>query len=449
MSQPIPHAVILSLLLVSCGPRTWEGSRAPRVPVALPPAAIEIVVDDQDGEPGFVLTGDNWATWGMPAGEGYDSGDTSYHYLTAYSGDGDRLGTATWTPTLPTAGVWELSTWFRRTENRSSDADHYIYAGDGTTTHLSLDQRGDGASAWVELGEFWCAAGVGGCTVLLDGDDGQSDEANAIRFRLVSGEWPEAAPCEEVPAPGPHTLEWPAGSVEGDDWEDADEARGTEDGREAHSSNVDAGETLSASGWELCDPPGDETIDAVRVGVRSRVQYTSGEYALELALNAGGDAEAVFSHSTSSWEMVEVTRDRPSWGWADLQRLEANLVLHDHPGGARDSDAWVDAFTLQVDFTTRSTDTGDDTGSPDTGSKDTGHTQDSLSPETGDSAETPDDEDKDTEARETTPPPGDRVRYHSAEVCGCASSAHASPGAMWLCLLALLRRRAGAPGRCL
>lgn len=336
---------MVHLLLSACVP-------APEpVPVL---AADEVIVDDQDGSPGFTTTGDNWSTWSMPSGYGFDGGDTSYHYLTSYEGDGDRKGTATWSPDLPRAGTYQVSAWYRLTSNRSDDADHYVYDASGASHHVSVDQTGDGASGWVELAEVSCNAGRGGCTVVLDGDDGQSDEANAMRFLYVGGGTVEASPCDEDPGPGAHTWTWYAGDVDGSGWEDTSQARGEADGDEAHSENVDEGEDLEASDWGVCDPLGTESIDRVVLGVRSRTQYDSGKYELELSLSGGGSAESVFNHTDLDWDDVDVTGDRASWSWSTVDALTARLKLHDHPGGYRDSDAWVDAFRVEVSFTTAS-----------------------------------------------------------------------------------------------
>lgn len=404
----------------------------------LPISSDDVIVDDQDGSPTFTTSGDDWTTWSMPSGEGYDSGDTSYHYQSAYVGDGDQRSSATWTPTLSAAGTWEVSTWFRRTSNRTDDADHYVYDATGASHHVTIDQTGEGPSDWVSLGEYACNAGSGGCYVVLKGD-GDSDEANAMRFTLVSGTLPETSPCDEVPTPGSHTWEWNAGSIDDEGWEDTSNARGAEDGDEAHSPNVDAGEHLTASDWGVCDPDGDETISRVELGVRARMQYDSGTYALVLALDGGGSARTTFSRTSLGWETVDLTGDR-AWTWADLEGMEAAVTLEDHPGGARDSDAWVDAFRLKVTFVTPDdpppTDTGVppvDTGVPptDTGvpPTDTGPAGDTATgDETGDPG--------------SAGPPG----VYGGEGCNCATGG--APSLRWemapiLGLLGLVRRRSG------
>jgi len=338
-----------------------------------PVQAEEIVIDDQDGAPWFTTTGDDWAEWGT-LGYGFDADDTSYLYTSHTVGGSDRRGTATWTPDIATAGTYAVAVWFRRTENRTTDADHVLVDAFGTEVGVSIDQSGEGASGWVELGEMWCEVGSSGCWLTLDGDDDDaSDEANAARFVLVDSEEPEAEaedgdPCEGSFAPGIHTMEVTAGVVDGDDWSDEGRAVGEADGSEAHSPNVDEDELLRASAFDVCDPDGDEVITDVQLEVKARTQYSTGTYALELWLDAGSGAEVVFTGTESTWHSLSPTAPAEGWTWAELAGLEARVGLHDHPGGARDSDAWVDAFRLSVTFEVPEADEGgepDGDGEPD------------------------------------------------------------------------------------
>ncbi len=334
-----------------------------------------ILVDDQHGEPGFTLTGDDWTTWGT-LGYGYAAEDTEYHYLSSTVGGSDRRGTATWSPELPVEGTYLVEAWYRLTGNRTRDADHFVYDGYGGQTHVVLDQYGDGPSGWVSLGEHWCVAGFAGCYVVLDGtDDDESDEANAMQFTLIDTEPPPPPEdCDEFQGLGQHAMEFWATTASGAGWNDAALASGADDGAEAHSENVDEGEYLAAGDWEVCDPQGEETIDAVEVEVLSRMQYDSGTYALILALDGGGDAYTTYSHTSSSWDTVDVTTDRAEWTWIDVENVVASVTLYDHPGGARDSDAWVDTFRIRATYTTTeapgdddddAADDDDDTGGAD------------------------------------------------------------------------------------
>lgn len=406
--------------------------------------STQIVVDDEDGAPTFTTTTENWATWDMGS-YGHDGSDTSYHYLSHTVGDGTRTGTATWSPSLPSAGTWRIETWFRRTENRTSDADHVITDGSGATHRVTLDQRGDGGSGWVLLGEYACAAGAGGCSVTLDGDDGQSDEANAMRFTLIgAGEPGEVDPCEETTGPGAHERTWYAGAVDAQDWTDTEAALGAPDGAEATTANVDEGEYLAATSWAACDPAGEEGLDRVSVGVLARTQYDSGTYALELRLDAGGAADLVFTGTEAGWHVVDVTGDRAAWTWADVAALRARVTLADHPGGRRDSDAWVDAFAVSVAWTgAEPADTGvPDTGVPDTGVPDTGGADSGRPDDSGDPGADP----SDSGASDSGDDPGKWTDLTAVDGCGCASG-RGAVGAWVVAVLAVVgRRRSPATG---
>ena len=423
--------------------------------------AQTIIIDDQDGAgAGFTTTGNDWTTWGM-LGYGLDGADTEYHYLSHTVGGNDRVGTATWTPTIPTAGTYAISTWFRRTENRTDDADHFIYDGAGGVTHISLDQQGEGASGWVDLGQHWCAEGVGGCYVVLDGtDDNQSDEANAIQYVLVSadGDPPEPEPepdCEEWPGFGAHTMEAYATTTAAVDWESSTLATGAPDGLEAHTPNVDAGEYLHASGWELCDPPGEETIDAVTIEVLVRTQYSSGPYALNLLLHAGGAAQTVFTGTSLTWWGVDVTAEVTP-DWVSIAALTGQLQLWDHPNGNRDSDAWVDSWRILVDYTT--TTDPNDVGDDDDDDDDTppeGDDDDDATPESDDddAVEDPEgDDDDSTVVDEESDDDDDAVVFEEQPeadgasdeiIVGCSCDQDLSMSVLLPLALLGLRRRSG------
>ena len=323
------------------------------------------IIDDQHGAPQFKLTGDDWATWGSN-GCGYSSADSSFHYTSKTVGGPDKKGTATWTPNLPVAGTYEITTHWRKTGNRTVDANHFIYDGTGGVTEIIIDQKQDASedgnfeckSGWWPLGTYYCKSGKGGCYVVLDGtDDDQSDEANAVRFTLVdcSGEpdpvEPDPVETCDYPGVGQHEVKKYADKVSGTGWESTPMAQGPEDGQEAFSPNVEVGEILQAQFPDFCDPDGDEVIDKVEIGVKLKTQYDSGKYDLVLKFHAQGTAQLTTHHTASKWDVLDLTGEK-AWTWGDLNNVTAVVELHSHPGGAIDSDAWVDAFYLRVVYTT-------------------------------------------------------------------------------------------------
>ena len=334
--------------------------------LATPAAAQSLIIDNEDSPPNFITTGNDWTDWGM-LGNGFDSGDDDYLYLSHTLGGSDRRGTAIWSADIPEAGTYRIGTWFRRTSNRTPDADFIVMDGNGVERSFSINQRGDGASGWVNFGTFWCAAGRDGCRVTLDGnDDDHSDEANAVRFRRVGGDdtppppevEPESPPeppadCSLYAGLGDHRQRAWATTVRGDsDWTREGRATGRPDGRGAHTPNLDSGEFLRARGWTVCDPLGEEVITSVRLSVRARTQYESGRYDIVVRLDGGGSAETLWRDTDYGWRTVDVTGDRATWTWADVAELRGQLTLHSHPNGRRDSDLWVDAWRLRVDYTT-------------------------------------------------------------------------------------------------
>ena len=175
----------LVILCILCG--VTVGATAAPCPVGK-----KILIDN--GQSGYSETGNDWATWSS-AGEAIG---TDYRYLSKTVGGADRKGTAKWTPTLPAAGTYKVSAIFRATENRSPDADYFVFDANGKSHHYVIDQR-DGATAgkshgpvYKSLGSHYLAPGKG--HVLLDGtDDDHSDEADAVEFVLVS--------CSTAPPP--------------------------------------------------------------------------------------------------------------------------------------------------------------------------------------------------------------------------------------------------------
>lgn len=324
-----------------------------------PALAQTIIIDNTDEAPNFIATGNDWASWGM-WGAGFDGSDVDYLYTSHTVGGSDRRGQAIWSPDIPVAGTYRIATWFRRTSNRTPDADFIVMDGLGDEKKTVLNQRGDGGSGWVSLGTYWCAEGRDGCRVTLDAnDDDYSDEANAVRFRRVGDAPPPEDPgpeppvlldCTTPPTPGDHVQQGFATIVRGDDWTRLGRATGAPDGRGAHTRNMDAGEYVRARGWTVCDPLGADEITSVRLSVRARTQYDSGSYDILVRLDGGGEARRLWHDTSYGWRTVNLTDDRETWTWEDVAALRAEMRLHSHPNGRRDSDVWADSFRIRVGF---------------------------------------------------------------------------------------------------
>ncbi len=119
----------------------------------------------------------------------------TYRYLSHTVGDGTRKDKATWKPKIADAGYYEVTTSFRATENRTTDADYVLYDDKGGSTKKVVNQQQGSGCTKVVIGTAYCAVG-GNCRLVLDGtDDGQSDSTDVTTFKIVS--------CDAPPDAGP------------------------------------------------------------------------------------------------------------------------------------------------------------------------------------------------------------------------------------------------------
>ncbi len=143
------------------------------------PIGSKIDIDHDLPGSGYSETGGNWTSWSWPCN------GPGYRYLSHTVGDGSRKGKAIWKPAIKVAGTYRVRTAYRATENRTKDADYYVYDDKGASKHHVENQFGN-ACKWVDLGTFYCKPG-GSCRVVLDGtDDSHSDCADRTRYELIS-----------------------------------------------------------------------------------------------------------------------------------------------------------------------------------------------------------------------------------------------------------------------
>jgi hypothetical protein len=163
------------------------------------PVGQEVRVDNDTAGSGYSEERpENWVSNSVNACAG------SYRYLSHTVGDGSRRGKAIWRPAVRTAGMYRVTTGFRATENRTGDADYYIYDDRGGTTHKTVNQRNGSGCTRADLGLAYCLPG-GNCRLVLDGDDGASDAADITTFRLES--------CGNQPAPDAGVPTGPCGGI--------------------------------------------------------------------------------------------------------------------------------------------------------------------------------------------------------------------------------------------
>ncbi|MBZ2197183.1 golvesin C-terminal-like domain-containing protein [Occultella gossypii] len=132
-----------------------------------------VIVSNVDGEPGYAEVGDwrgsSLAGWGQHA--------SRYSHLDY--GDGS---VATWTPTLPSAGEYEVAVWYPTNVETTAAATYVVHHAGGDET-ISVDQTSQ-ANQWRVLGTWTFARGTS-ATVDLAVRTGGYHRASAVRFLAV------------------------------------------------------------------------------------------------------------------------------------------------------------------------------------------------------------------------------------------------------------------------
>ncbi len=142
----------------------------------------EVIVDNSQA--GYSETG----TWFTTSSTGYNpatgltTGASGYRYT--WSDPAATTATASWTPNIPEAGWYWVSTLYRSGANRVADT-RYEVTHAGGTSPVSINQEVHGLT-WVYLGQFYFDAGTTGKVTLLnetsDPTASQVVIADAMRF---------------------------------------------------------------------------------------------------------------------------------------------------------------------------------------------------------------------------------------------------------------------------
>lgn len=163
--------------------------------VAAQDGSAQVVVDNDDGAPGYVETG-GWVTSGT---SGYDGG--TYRF----ANDG-AASTATWTANLTSSGVYEIFVWYRPGSNRTTSTHYIINTADGPQ-NVYINQQAGGYT-WDSLGSFTFNAGNN--SIVLDAATSTGGDvviADAVRFGGDSGP-PIDPPTPVEVAPGVYHSTW-------------------------------------------------------------------------------------------------------------------------------------------------------------------------------------------------------------------------------------------------
>jgi N-acetylmuramoyl-L-alanine amidase len=133
----------------------------------------EVIVNNDDGAPAYTETGG----WSTSASAGYNGGTYKYVFSEA-----NETATATFMPTIPQAGWYWVSVYYREGTNRPVDTRYYVHHAGGTTL-VSVNQEVHGQT-WLYLGQFYFDQGTMGKVVLSNAssDVGQAVIADAVRF---------------------------------------------------------------------------------------------------------------------------------------------------------------------------------------------------------------------------------------------------------------------------
>jgi len=123
---------------------------------ALPASAQVITVDNADA--GFSMLYGEWdsGAYGTPYGTDYN-----WSLTTDYGG---VPAEAEWRPSLPAAGVYEVTIWYVEGTNRADNAPFTIHHANGATP-VPVNQQINGET-WVSLGSYAFDAGSSGYVTL-------------------------------------------------------------------------------------------------------------------------------------------------------------------------------------------------------------------------------------------------------------------------------------------
>lgn len=112
---------------------------------------------------------------------------------------------------------------------------------------------------------------------------------------------------------------------------------------------------LVVGGWAFLPPPGDSTILQVDLASIGATAYDSDhpQYGMSLKLSAGGASAVTWGHRAYDFDYVDITPDRASWTWEDLNALQARIELASYMQNVS-MDAIVDAVHVGVTYTRNS-----------------------------------------------------------------------------------------------
>jgi len=144
-------------------------------------------------------------------------------------------------------------------------------------------------------------------------------------------------------------------------WEQRNQATGLPDaiggyGKVAHFYGPIASlQPLVVGGWAFIPPAGPSSIIQVDLASIGATAYDSDhpQYGLSMKLSAGGSNSVAWGHKAYDFDYVNITADRASWTWADVNAVQARLELAAYTRNSP-MDVIVDTFHLGVTYTRNS-----------------------------------------------------------------------------------------------
>lgn len=142
-------------------------------------------------------------TWASSANAGYYGSDSRYNST------GTGADTATWTPTIPKNGKYNVYAWWVAGSNRPTNAVYQIQHQLGTS-NIAANQSTNG-SQWNLLGSFNLNAGTAGKVILTDnGTAGKVVSADAVKLLYVGPQDPVSVIADNVGGAFTASANWVA-----------------------------------------------------------------------------------------------------------------------------------------------------------------------------------------------------------------------------------------------
>jgi uncharacterized lipoprotein YddW (UPF0748 family) len=146
-----------------------------------PAFGATVIVDNVD--PGFSVLYGSWSTYSASGQWGSD-----YRYTTTST---SATGEVEWRPSVPEAGTYTVSVWYRSTGGSRPNDAHYTIQHNGGVADVYISQQQNG-SQWVSLGTYDFSAGTSAYVRLTNqAQNNRTIVADAVKFESLAPPQPE------------------------------------------------------------------------------------------------------------------------------------------------------------------------------------------------------------------------------------------------------------------